>query len=96
MKHPMQPVQMDNNGIIGFKKNSVVDYLAENCGRNINSLALMGFSDEDMEQFIQLIGVSVSFFSDLDYASDAACKKAKNKADIIHFEIVNKGKKQEL
>lgn len=81
MKHPMQPVQMDDVGTIRFKKNKIVDYLLNNGGFDMNSLALVEFSDEDREQFAQLIGYSVGGFGGLSYVSDSACKKADNKAD---------------
>jgi hypothetical protein len=36
----------------------------------MNSLARMNFSNEDREQFAQLIGYSLSGFSELSYVSD--------------------------
>ena len=41
----------------------------------INKLACMNFSNEDREQFAQLIGYSVSGICDLDYVSDRVAFK---------------------
>jgi hypothetical protein len=42
----------------------------------MNKLALMKFSDEDREQFAQLIGYSLSGFSELSYVTDKTYKTA--------------------
>jgi hypothetical protein len=68
MKHPMQPLLQDKHGTVRFKENKIVQYLLDNGGINLNHLARGEFSQEDWEQFAQLIGYSVSGFGDLSYA----------------------------
>jgi hypothetical protein len=47
----------------------------------MNDLALMPFSNEDREQFAQLIGYSVSGFGELPYASAMAVMAADVEAE---------------
>jgi hypothetical protein len=71
MKQPIQPTYKDNNGIIRFQGNEIVRYLLDNGGIDLNHLARQkGFSREDWVQFAQLIGYSVSGWSDLSYVTD--------------------------
>lgn len=80
--HPMQPIV---NG--RFKPNAVVRYLLDNNGGthiDMNALAVLDFSQEDREQFAQLIGYSLSGFGELGYVSDEtyATASAMSEADI--------------
>lgn len=68
-KNPIQPIVLDEHGVVCFKANKIVDYLLKNGGIDLNRLALLDFTDNDREQFAQLIGYSVSGFGDLPYAS---------------------------
>lgn len=68
-KHPMQPIVVDDDGVARFKANAIVCFLLDQGGFDMNDLARRFFSDEDREQFAQLIGYSVSGFGDLSYAS---------------------------
>lgn len=70
MPHPIQPLIKDDHGILRFKPNAIVRYLLDAGPFNMTDLALMPFSQEDRQQFAQLIGYSVSGFSTLSYASD--------------------------
>lgn len=70
MKHPMQPVGLDDHGVLRFKCNAIVEYVLDNGGIDLNHIACQKFSREDRSQFAQLIGYSVSGFSELGYASD--------------------------
>jgi hypothetical protein len=72
VKHPIQPVVADDQGVLRFKANAIVEHLLEagrRYGVDMNSIAAGRFSREDREQFAQLIGYSVSGFGDLSYAS---------------------------
>jgi hypothetical protein len=71
MKHPMQKVE-DNR----FVKNDMVRWLLDNGGKDLNDLAREDFSNEDREQFAQLIGYSLSGFSELSYVSDESVETA--------------------
>lgn len=70
MRHPIQPLVTDKNGVIRFKENAIVTYLLEKGGIDMNALAMEDFTQEDREQFTMLIGYSVGGFCDLSYASD--------------------------
>ena len=80
-KHPTQPIVLDTHGCIRFKSNKIVTYLLDNGGIDMNKLAGLEFSDEDREQFAQLIGYSVSGASDLSYVSDRVIIKAFKQAE---------------
>ena len=76
MKHPTQPLYKDKHGTVRFKQNAIVNYLLDNGGIDLNDLAVIDFSQEDQEQFAQLIGYSLCGFSELSYVSDAAYETA--------------------
>lgn len=71
-KHPIQPLTVDDNGVIRFKANAIVQHLLDHGGIDLNQIAVLDFSREDREQFAQLIGYSHSGAADLDYMSDEA------------------------
>jgi hypothetical protein len=87
--HPMQPLIMDEQGIVHFKPNALVRYLLHNGGIDMNHLARLGYDKEDYEQFAQLIGYSVGGFNDLSYVSDEVCSLANEKAKEIQSEKMN-------
>lgn len=70
MKHPMQPIALDDNGTARFKANKIVRFLLDAGPFDLNMLALMPFDQEDRVQLAQLIGYSVSGYGDLPYALD--------------------------
>lgn len=43
-----------------FKKNAIVEYLLDNGGISMNDIARKHFTDDDRQQFAQLIGYSVN------------------------------------
>ena len=62
-RHPIQPTEIDSNGTIRFKENKIVSKLLEHCsarGLSLNEIALSGFSKDDHDQLMQLIGYSLS------------------------------------
>ena len=70
--HPLQPIYLDDDGVVRFKPNTIVDYLVSGGAKEnitLNDLADMGFPREDWEQLAQLIGYSVSGWGDLSYVS---------------------------
>lgn len=77
MKHPIQPLQLDDKGVLRFKKNAIVEYLLDNGGIDMNHLARKDFTTEDREQFAQLIGYSLSGYADLGYVTDATYAAAQ-------------------
>ena len=79
MKHPIQMLKEDDHGVVRFVDNPIVRYLLDNGPFDMNHLAV-AFSApeyrEDAEQFAQLIGYSLSGFSELSYVSDEAFEMA--------------------
>lgn len=72
MKHPIQPLEK-KYGVLRFKENAIVRYLLDHgakhgCG--LNEIAGMDFPKEDHIQFAQLIGYSLSGYSELSYVDD--------------------------
>ncbi len=79
--HPIQPLLHDERGVLRFKENAIVRYLLDAGGIDMNKLAILPFKREDREQFAQLIGYSVSGFSDLSYVSDKTYERAREKSN---------------
>lgn len=73
-RHPVQPLVKDGGGVIRFKENAIVSFLLNRCSEleaaDMNLLGRMSFSVEDREQFVQLIGLSLSGFGELPYVSN--------------------------
>ena len=62
-RHPIQPTEIDSAGTLRFKENKIVSKLLEHCsarGLSLNEIALSGFSKDDHDQLMQLIGYSLS------------------------------------
>lgn len=76
-KHPTQPLVKDKHGTLRFKRNSIVEFLLQKGGYDLNKLAAIDFSQEDREQFAQLIGYSLDGFGELDYVSDETYERAE-------------------
>lgn len=76
MKHPIQPLEKDSDNILRFKQNAIVRFLLDAGPFDLNQLALRPFSQEDEEQFAQLIGYSLGGFRGLSYVSDETYDKA--------------------
>lgn len=64
VEHPMQPLIVDDSGVVRFKRNAIIDRLFHE--RAID-LRLDTVPIEDVEQFWQLLGYSVSGYSDLSF-----------------------------
>jgi len=76
VKHPTQPLDLDEHGTLRFKANAIVRFLLDAGPFDMNQLALMTFSQEDREQFAQLIGYSLGGFGELSYVSDETYQRA--------------------
>lgn len=72
IKHPTQPLYLDDKGNIRFKENKIVSFLLDAGPFDMNQLAQMEFSDEDRVQFAQLIGMSLAGLAESYYVSDKA------------------------
>lgn len=77
VRHPTQPLSKDEHGTIRFKANKIVRHLLDHGGHDMNKLSMMNFSQEDREQFAQLIGYSLSGFGELSYVSDETYERAE-------------------
>ncbi|MBT6048137.1 MAG: hypothetical protein HOG49_15115 [Candidatus Scalindua sp.] len=84
MKNPLQPLFLDGQETLRFKANNIVRYLLDKGVADLNHLAEVSylFSQDDQEQFAQLIGYSLSGFCELSYVSDETCEKAKSSVDV--------------
>ena len=76
MNHPIQPIAKDDHDCYRFKANEIVRYLLDNGPFDMNHLSMQDFSQEDREQFAQLIGYSLSGYGDLSYVRDETYKTA--------------------
>lgn len=76
MRHPTQPLAPDESGIVRFKENAIVrrllDRSREGLKTDLNDIACMEFSQEDRQQFAQLIGYSLSGYGELSYVDDVS------------------------
>lgn len=70
-RHPLQPLERATNGVVRFKRNAIVCYLLDKGPFDMNDIAGQSFSQEDREQFAQLIGYSLGGYAELPYVSDA-------------------------
>jgi hypothetical protein len=81
---PMQPVVKDKGGVLRFRENAIVRYLLDLARQHkiadLNSLAELPFSQEDREQFTQLIGYAITGYHELSYVSDESCAEASVRA----------------
>jgi hypothetical protein len=76
---PIQPVYLDSNGHIRFLDNRIVRDVLEVSklnGYGLNEIALNRYTQEEHQQFAQLIGYSVSGYGDLSYVDRRACDRA--------------------
>jgi hypothetical protein len=77
MKNPIQPLEHDAYGVVRFKANLIVLHLLEthpSC--DMNEIARREFSADDRQQFAQLIGYSLSGYSELQSVDDSAYEAA--------------------
>lgn len=84
MKQPMQPMMRDARGTARFHGNAIVRWLLDEAtaGRktNLNDIATREFSQDDRQQFAQLIGYSLSGYHELPYVSDESARVASQAA----------------
>lgn len=81
--HPIQPLET-YDGALRFKRNQIVSDLLDHAqahGFGLNEIAHKGYSKEDRQQLAQLIGYSLSGYSELtSYVDDVAYAAAQAKA----------------
>lgn len=94
--HPMQPIVVDDRGVVRFKRNAVVEYLLDKGGIDLNHLwpqvAMGRLPLADYMQLMQLIGYSVSGYGDLAWSDgdrsewEASAAAADEIADRVYAE----------
>ena len=87
-KHPMQPLVV-RDGVLRFKPNMVLRDLVARGVVSLNSINIDQYPPEDLEQFWQLLGYSVSSYGSLDFVR----KKTRDKADRKASELLATQKK---
>jgi hypothetical protein len=83
----MQPLVLDDQGVIRFKQNKIVRALLDTGKLNMNDLAVLDFPLEDRIQFVQLIGYSVSGAGELTYMPEDLIAKADEQAELIRTQF---------
>lgn len=65
------------------KQNEIVRYLLDAGPFDMNQLAALPFSQDDRNQFAQLIGYSVDGFAELSYADPARVEWADRQGSVL-------------
>jgi len=82
-RHPMQPIIIDPDGRARFNKNPIVRFLLDNGPFDLATISDMPFSQEDEEQFLQLIGYSVDGYGELSRVSERSKREAGRAAAVV-------------
>lgn len=85
-RHPRQPLIVDDTGVVRFKQNRIVYALLNRCrdaGFGLNEIVREGFDADDYDQFMQLIGYSVSGYGELSSSPKDAVRRADKKAAVL-------------
>jgi hypothetical protein len=90
-RHPMQPVYRDQDGRVRFHKNGIIRRLVDTKVISLNMISQWhgtypGISQDDVDQFWQLLGYSVGGYSELEFISDEAVKTAESVAAAMEKE----------
>jgi hypothetical protein len=94
---PIQPLYRDINGTIRFRENAIVRHMLDMGFIDMNRIAcLTNISQEDREQFAQLIGYSLGGFGELPYVSDETYGAAERMADNIKTVTEDQARNAEL
>jgi hypothetical protein len=87
--HAMQPIYLDPRGVIRFKANAIIRKFFcrddEQMSRmiSLNDIHVEDFPIEDVEQFWQLLGYSVSGYGDLSFVRKKTVALADRKAEAL-------------
>ena len=86
-RNPIQPLQMDD-GTMRFKANHIIRDLYDFTmpkGFDMNHIVGSGkYSQDDIEQFYQLIGFSLTGFHEVSYVSDETALEASKLAKQVN------------
>lgn len=78
---PMQPVEIDNNGVARFRENKLVSLAIDRLPNGMNTLRMWQATDEERTQVAQLVGYTIGGYAELDYVSDEAYLRAEQAAE---------------
>ena len=78
----MRPL-VDVNGVIRFKRNAVVRWLFEQGHFNLNRIPVDELPLEDVEEFWQMLGYSVSGYGELSFIRPETVAEADGAAEVI-------------
>jgi hypothetical protein len=83
-KHPRQPIGIAPDGIVRFKPNALLRLLVDGGHINLNVVILRAqesrIPDEDLAQFWQLLGTSISAFGEHDFVSSEEAEACDDEA----------------
>ena len=79
----MQPIEKAADGVVRFKANAIVRWLIDTNRTNLNEITMQGFDADDMVQFWQQLGYSVSGYGDLSFIPKDVVRRADRKAERI-------------
>lgn len=82
MRHPDQPQEWDDEGVLRFKKNPLVRRMADRYGLNELAVDVRTATDDDWRQLAQLIGYSVSGWGSLSYVTDEDWNRVVRESDV--------------
>jgi hypothetical protein len=69
--HPIQPLVIDSHGTLRFQENGIIRKLIDSGVIKLNDVAMLdGITQDDRNQFAQLIGYSLDGYGSLSYADD--------------------------
>ena len=77
---PMQPIVRDADGTLRFRENGIVTWLLHRGSVSIDEIIALPASDEEREQFFQLLGYGVSGFGDLPFVRRETVRAADARA----------------
>ena len=78
----MRPL-VDVNGVIRFKQNAVIRWLFEQGHLNLNRIPVDELPLEDVEEFWQMLGYSVSGYGELSFIRPETVAEADEVAEVI-------------
>ena len=84
-KHPDQPMFMDGEGVVRFHPNKIVRWLVDADQTVLDGISHETYSADDLAQFHQLIGYSVSGYGDLHLVSDEKLAELDAAAECVRL-----------
>ena len=81
VRHPMQPMYVDEQKVLRFKRNKIIDWLFNTGKLDLNTIGATDFPKEDRQQLAQLLGYSLNGYGELSYVTDKAYDRARKQAE---------------